>query len=347
MYISKSDVTMTSSNRYAISESRSYNRNVTMRPSSIIGTSNLMFKDLVSNYTKDGLLESDSDLSKSSDKASNVQKVQGAELSDYNTKSQYAILCYIMRIIIFKNMGMSTQADNLLDYANNYLSNSASYYETVQSSYSYEETQSTSFNATGYVQTSDGKSIEFNLNLNMSRSFSMQYDTVAISQRFLSDPLVLNLDNCPDVISDQTFYFDIDCDGQKDELQNIAYGNGFLALDKNENGIIDDGSELFGAQSGNGFMDLASYDEDNNGWIDEADSIYSKLKIYAPDADGNMQLYTLKDKDIGALCLQNAATDFTVKDANNITNGIIRSSGVYLHENGQVGLMQQVDLAHV
>ncbi len=39
---------------------------------------------------------------------------------------------------------------------------------------------------------------------------------------------------------------------------------------------INDGSELFGTSSGDGFKDLATYDEDENGWIDENDSIFSK-----------------------------------------------------------------------
>ena len=41
------------------------------------------------------------------------------------------------------------------------------------------------------------------------------------------------------------------------------------ALDINEDGKINDGKELFGTASGNGFGDLAAYDQDNNGWIDE------------------------------------------------------------------------------
>ena len=37
--------------------------------------------------------------------------------------------------------------------------------------------------------------------------------------------------------------------------------------------------KLFGTSSGDGFKDLAEYDEDGNGWIDENDSIFNRLKV--------------------------------------------------------------------
>ena len=49
--------------------------------------------------------------------------------------------------------------------------------------------------------------------------------------------------------------FDVDSDGQADKGVDAAAGSGFLALDKNSDGKVNNGSELFGAQSGNGFAD--------------------------------------------------------------------------------------------
>ena len=51
-------------------------------------------------------------------------------------------------------------------------------------------------------------------------------------------------------VRDQTFKFDLDADGREDEISMLGKGSGFLALDKNGNGKIDDGSELFGTKSG-------------------------------------------------------------------------------------------------
>jgi hypothetical protein len=167
----------------------------------------------------------------------------------------------------------------------------------------------------------------------------MQYEQV------LTDPLVINLDSNPVSVSDQTFYFDIDCDGVLDEISTLSSGNGFLALDKNGDGIINDGSELFGTRSGNGFSDLAAYDEDQNGWIDEADSIFNKLKVWTKDENGNDKLISLKDADIGAIYLGSSATGYSLKDSDNSTNAYIRSSGIYLKESGGSGVISQIDLA--
>ncbi len=125
----------------------------------------------------------------------------------------------------------------------------------------------------------------------------------------------------------------------------MGAGSGYLALDHNGDGIINDGSELFGTSSGNGFADLAKYDEDGNGWIDENDAIWSKLKIWCRDENGKDVLYRLSDKGVGAICLQNVSTDFTVKGQEGRTKGAVRNTGIFLYENGAAGTVQHVDLA--
>ncbi len=161
----------------------------------------------------------------------------------------------------------------------------------------------------------------------------------------MCDPLVINLDGNIADLSDQTFLFDIDGDGKEDEINRLGAGSGFLALDKNGDGIINDGSELFGTKSGNGFADLAAYDTDHNGFIDEGDEIWDKLKIWVMDENGNQQLYSLAEKGIGAICLQNASTNYTLADDQNEAKGMVRRTGVFLYENGNVGTVQHVDMA--
>ena len=162
----------------------------------------------------------------------------------------------------------------------------------------------------------------------------------------MMDPLVINLDTNIASLSDQKFEFDIDSDGILDSISSLEGGSGYLALDKNGDGIINDGSELFGTKSGVGFKDLMIYDEDGNGWIDENDEIFSKLLIWSKDENGNDELYHLKEAGVGAICLQKASTDFSLNSLkNNQANGQIRSTGIFLYENGNVGTMQQLDLA--
>ena len=53
-------------------------------------------------------------------------------------------------------------------------------------------------------------------------------------------------------------------------------------FDRNGNGKADNGSELFGVASGNGFADLRRLDEDRNGWIDESDAAFDRLQGLGP-----------------------------------------------------------------
>lgn len=210
----------------------------------------------------------------------------------------------------------------------------------------YTEQENTLFSSVGTVRTADGREINFNVDLTMSRSFTQAYQqelNLAALQR-TCDPLVINFDADTASLSDQKFKFDVDADGEEDDISMLGAGSGYLALDKNGDGVINDGNELFGPQSGNGFQDLAAYDEDGNGWIDENDSIWSKLKIWCKNPDGSDSLYTLGEKGVGAICLQNAATDFSLKGNNNQDNGYIRSTGIFLYENGNVGTVQHLDL---
>lgn len=211
--------------------------------------------------------------------------------------------------------------------------------------YYHEETENTGFATQGTVKCADGREINFNLNVTMSRSFQEYYEeNVRMMEVSMCDPLVINLDGNIAELSDQTFLFDLDGDGQKDEINRLGAGSGFLALDKNGDGVINDGNELFGTKSGNGFADLAAYDTDHNGFIDEGDEIWDKLKIWVMDENGEGQLYSLAEKGVGAICLQNAATDFAITDENNQAKGRIRNTGFFLYENGEAGSVQHVDM---
>lgn len=216
------------------------------------------------------------------------------------------------------------------------------------------EQEDTSFSTVGTVRTKDGREINFNVNVNMSRRCEEYYrEELNVAQFALYDPLVINLNTDVTELSDQTFYFDLDADGEEEEISMLK-GSGYLALDKNGDGVINDGSELFGTKNGDGFADLARYDEDGNGWIDENDSIWSKLKIWCKDENGNDVLYKLSDQGVGAICLENVSTDFTMQGDRkaqdgtmnaNATNAVIRKTGIFLYENGNVGTVQHVDMA--
>lgn len=208
------------------------------------------------------------------------------------------------------------------------------------------EKETTCFETTGTAVTADGRSLSFQISLEMSRSFTMMAEeTCNFGQPRLCDPLVINLNTNAASVSDQKFFFDIDADGEKDEISMLDSKSGYLALDKNNDGTVNDGSELFGTTSGNGFKDLLAYDEDDNGWIDEADSIFKKLKIWTMNAQGESELLDLKTSGVGAIYLGYEDTEFSLKNAENKTNAVIQKTGLFLYENGMSGTVQQMDLA--
>lgn len=210
----------------------------------------------------------------------------------------------------------------------------------------YGEAEETAFSTEGTVVTADGRELSFNLSLSMSRSFEQQYMASHEIMQEMCDPLVINLDTDIASVSDQKFLFDLDADGELDEISNLDAGSGYLALDLNGDGKINDGSELFGTKSGDGFRDLAKYDSDKNGWIDEADDIWSKLLIYSQGDDGKQQMYGLSEKGVGAIYLGNVDTDYSLNSAaTNRVNAAIRKTGIFLYENGTVGTVQHLDLA--
>ncbi len=212
----------------------------------------------------------------------------------------------------------------------------------------HSEYENTSFLSQGTVQTSDGRNLSFNVEVALGRSLTEKINSLTSETytRIVTDPLVINLDTNVTHISDQKFTFDLNADGKEDSISMLTEGSGFLALDKNGDGKINDGTELFGTASGDGFKDLAEYDDDKNGWIDENDEVYSKLKVWVKDEKGNDKLLSLKEADIGAIYLQNANTEFSFKNQNNEVDGILRKTGIYLKEStGAVSTVAHVDLS--
>ena len=216
---------------------------------------------------------------------------------------------------------------------------------TVTSAF-YTEAEHTAFQSQGMVHTKDGRTLTFDVQVEMSRAFCEKYDSIAMEDYICVDPLVFNLDGNVNSISDQKFLFDLNADGTEEEISFTNQGSGFLALDKNGDGKINDGSELFGTKSGDGFADLAAYDEDGNGWIDEADDVFRDLSIWTLNAEGEKVQISLKDADVGAIYLGKASTEFSMKnETDHATNGIVRSTGIFLKESGGAGTVQHIDLA--
>ncbi|MFP4013872.1 MAG: hypothetical protein ACLFVQ_07310 [Chitinispirillaceae bacterium] len=210
----------------------------------------------------------------------------------------------------------------------------------------YHESQRLSFETVGKVRTADGRQIDVSLNLDMSYEFS-QSSHFSFRAGNVADPLVINLDGTAPRLSAEKYSFDITIDGSKESISMPVGGQGLLCLDKNKDGIINDGSELFGASTGDGFAELARYDSDGNGWIDESDPVFSELKIMIRESGSDdVTLHSAKEKGVGAIYLGAVESPYELKNPQNETAGIIRKSGFYLKESGRgAGLIQHIDLS--
>ncbi|SBT18853.1 hypothetical protein MGA5115_03014 [Marinomonas gallaica] len=132
-----------------------------------------------------------------------------------------------------------------------------------------------------------------------------------------SCPLVIDLDHDGiETISraDSEVQFDIDGDGQVDQVAWLNGDDGFLSLDQNGNGIIDDVSEMFGGQErGEGFAQLATLDSNGDGIVSDLDNAFSELLIWV-DANVNGQtdegeLASLAEYGINQLNLDYTSTE--------------------------------------
>lgn len=212
----------------------------------------------------------------------------------------------------------------------------------IETSQVRESLEASHFAANGSVRTADGREIDFSLQMAMMRYEREESSSVVEfgNAPRLTDPLVLNLATDQVRLRAGSYSFDLNLDGQADQLAQLGSGSAYLALDRNGNGQIDDGRELFGPRSGNGFSELAELDDDGNGWIDEADAAFAQLRLWRP-GEG---LQTLAEAGVGAIALMHASTPFQLKAAGE-TLGAVRSSGVFLTEAGEVRSVQQIDLA--
>jgi len=209
--------------------------------------------------------------------------------------------------------------------------------------FSYQKKSKLEFQSSGTVTTEDGREIQFNLSIQANREINIQRTTTVVEGQ-MQDPLVISFNGQLPELSDAKYEFDLDFDGQKDQISFLTKGSGFLSFDRNNDGVINDGSELFGPQSGSGFRDLGVYDSDKNGWIDENDPIFDGLRIWTKDEQGKDQLFALGEKGIGAIFLGSVASHFDILGSQYAKEGVIRESGIYLNEDGTAGGVHHVDI---
>jgi len=182
-------------------------------------------------------------------------------------------------------------------------------------------------NPNGVVQVSGSVSIEIDIDvlIAMSRAEDVQQ----------GDPLALDIDGDGD-ISLSSYQdgvnFDLDADGRVDQTGFTTGQDVFLGLDRNQNGTIDDGRELFGDQNGsaNGFIELARYDENQDGAIDARDSVYDSLVGVRATQGGSMESISLAALGVQQILLANQDLEREAQGGNTISQ-----IGSYITNSGE------------
>jgi len=171
---------------------------------------------------------------------------------------------------------------------------------------------------------------------------------------FHRDPLILDLDGdgAKAISIAAGVHFDHDADGFAEATGWACPRDGLLVLDRNGDGKINDGRELFGDQTvlksgkkaANGFEALAEFDENKDGRIDANDAIYSKLRVWQDsDADGISkpeELHSLNDLGISAIDIASTITNQPDPRGNTQTR-----SGSFEKADGSTGQIAQFQLS--
>ena len=217
-------------------------------------------------------------------------------------------------------------------------------WKSEKTTYFHEE-ESTCFSSCGKIETQDGRQLDFKLDLAMNRAYTSVQKTTESGQAVLHDPLVINFGGQSAALSGKRFSFDLDVDGKNESMYGLGAGCGYLAIDSNADGLINNGSELFGPGSGDGFAELSKLDGDGNHWLDESDAAYASMRVWSNDGMGQERLSTLREAGVGALYLGASETPFNLTDEDNKVLAHIRATGIYLKDDGRAGTLQQIDLA--
>lgn len=154
-----------------------------------------------------------------------------------------------------------------------------------------------------------------------------------------SDPLLLDLDGdgFETTRPEDGVDFDLLGTGTMVRASTATGGDRFLALDRDGNGVITSGRELFGDQNGapGGFAELARFDQNADGRIDANDDVFSQLRLFADlNRDGlgqKNELEALSTFSVAAILLDGRAS------AESSNGNRVARTGTFVRADGTTG----------
>jgi len=175
--------------------------------------------------------------------------------------------------------------------------------------------------------------------------------SVSVSQTTVQqgDPIVFDLDG--DGIELTTYQkgarFDLMGTGRAQQAAFVNGGDAFLALDRNKDGLINSGLELFGEQHGarNGFEELRRFDLNGDGTINRHDAVFNELRLFRDNGDGKTdagELISLIEAGIDEIFLDYQDVDEKAAGGNRLTQ-----ISAYLKNDGSRGRVADALLNYI
>jgi len=186
-------------------------------------------------------------------------------------------------------------------------------------------------------------SLDYNFALS---SEQVSYSKIEVSAAALKDPIIVQFGSqgLGNIKGQQDFA--INQDNTLDSLPIFSGDVGYLVYDKNNNQQADNGNELFGPTTGQGFTELAQLDSNNNGFIDPDDQQFEQLYLWQPNGDIDQieQLLSLAEAKIQAISLSAISTPFDFYDQQGEIQAQLRLSSFAISESGNGRGVHQIDV---
>jgi Ca2+-binding RTX toxin-like protein len=178
-----------------------------------------------------------------------------------------------------------------------------------------------------------------------------RWSGTAWASAFLQElpPIVLDLDGDGQLSSNVAASFDVDGDGVRDRVGWIGTGDAFLVLDRNQNGMIDNGAEISFLSDKPGALSdldgLSAYDGNHDGRFDASDARFGDFALWQDaDQDGISdpgELRSLAAAGLAALSLTGTPNPAATPDT---ASHVILARSTFTWANGQTGQLGDVAL---